>query len=82
MEKFVLFCYFSAGIYDDPGCSSTKLTHAVLVVGYSADKKGNAYWIVKNSWGKRWGQKGYIWMAKNKSNMCGIATAASYPTLK
>ena len=34
------------GIYYDAFCSSTKLDHAVLLVGY-----GSENYIVKNSWG-------------------------------
>ncbi|GAB6027979.1 hypothetical protein CHUAL_002205 [Chamberlinius hualienensis] len=71
------------GVYVDPACNNKpdKLNHALLVVGYGTDPKGSDYWIVRNSWGVCWGNNGYILMAKNRNNMCGIATAALYPNV-
>lgn len=74
------FQFYSEGVYLEPECSSDELDHAMAAVGYDKDNKsGRGYYIVKNSWGTDWGMKGYILMAKDHKNMCGIATAASYP---
>ncbi|XP_021506128.1 procathepsin L-like [Meriones unguiculatus] len=73
------FQFYRAGVYYEPECSSTRLDHAVLVVGYGEELDGRKYWLVKNSWGKYWGLNGYIKIAKDRNNHCGIATEASYP---
>jgi len=73
------FQFYSSGIYNG-ACSSSAsaLNHGVVVVGF--ENSGSAYWIVRNSWGTSWGEKGYIRMTKGK-NICGIADAASYPVV-
>ena len=49
----------------------TKLDHGVLAVGYGPDG-----YLIKNSWGAGWGDKGYIRLARGKYNgddgQCGV----------
>jgi len=74
------FQTYHSGVYDEPKCSSWQLNHAVGCVGYGT-LDGKDFWIVRNSWGTTWGDKGYIYMSRNKKNQCGIANMGLIPKL-
>ncbi|KAK3129444.1 hypothetical protein QOZ80_6BG0479660 [Eleusine coracana subsp. coracana] len=77
------FQHYKKGVYNGP--CGTKLNHGVTVVGYGQEEGGDKYWIVKNSWGEAWGDKGYIKMRKDVAGvpegLCGIAIRPSYPVM-
>ena len=39
--------FYASGVFDTVHCSSTRLTHSMLVTGYGT-YKGKKYWLVKN----------------------------------
>jgi len=72
------FQFYHRGVLDDASCG-TNLDHGVLLVGFDTDSASSKdYWLVKNSWGKSWGDNGYIKFVRGK-NQCGLTLAASYP---
>ncbi|XP_052012923.1 cathepsin M-like isoform X2 [Apodemus sylvaticus] len=76
------FLFYKRGIYYEPKCNSSALNHGMLLVGYGflgRESDGRKYWLVKNSIGIEWGNRGYMKLAKDQGNHCGIATYALYP---
>ena len=76
------FMDYHSGVYtSDPYCGYS-LNHGVAVVGYNTSASV-PYFIVRNSWGASWGDRGYIKMAvASGSGTCGIANSSDvYPNL-
>ena len=53
---------YNSGVFSNCG---TSINHAVVAVGYTND-----YWIIRNSWGQRWGLNGYMHL--KMGNTCGV----------
>jgi hypothetical protein len=62
------------------GRSAPPAFTAVLIVGFGQTKAEPPvkYWIVKNSWGTGWGDKGYFEILRGQDK-CGIADFATIP---
>ena len=67
------FQQYHTGVINSEDCG-TYLNHAVLAVGYGTKGDGQAYYLVKNSWGTGWGEQGYVLIANNGDGkgICGI----------
>ena len=69
------FFSYGGGIYG--GCSSYQdVAHAVTMVGYTRDA-----WKVKNSWGRYWGEGGYVRFSRSRKNNCRLADFAKFPVV-
>ncbi|BFF98755.1 cathepsin L1 [Drosophila madeirensis] len=75
------FMNYKRGVLREPHCRSERRTlrHAMLLVGFGTDPQWGEYWLIKNSFGPSWGIDGYLQLARNAGNMCGIASIPQYP---
>jgi len=67
--------FYRGGVLNPRSCNPRALNHGVLAVGFGNDG-GKDFWLVKNSWGTRWGEKGYFRIIRDKG-ACGLDTAVS-----
>ncbi|CAH0545770.1 unnamed protein product [Brassicogethes aeneus] len=70
---------YSSGIFTDSTCNKNRQNHEMVVIGYGTEADTD-YWIVRNSWGESWGEKGYFRVIAGR-NLCGIASTSVYPAL-
>lgn len=69
------FQLYRGGIYDNPRCPQ-QVDHVVQLIGYGTEN-GRDYWLIKNSWGSRWGDGG-IGKILRGVNQCGIVSDNSW----
>jgi len=64
--------HYKSGIANPLLCSDWP-DHALVLVGYGYDlkKSEDEYWLIKNSWGPKWGEQGYLRL-RRKHNKCGV----------
>lgn len=67
------FAMYSGGIYVGDQCIPNYMNHAVGLVGYGTENNVD-YWIVRNSFGVKWGEDGYVRMIRNDGNRCNVAS--------
>lgn len=77
------FSSYGGGIYN--ACSSTSTNHMVTIEGWqddpTLDRYGGGYWIMRNSWGEDWGEKGYmriVYQSKRGAKCNGIGKVGAY----
>lgn len=64
-----LFQAYRGGVFSEN--ASGEVNHAITLVGWDDSKQA---WLIKNSWGTDWGEKGYMWI-RYGSNQVGQAAA-------
>jgi C1A family cysteine protease len=62
------FQAYKSGVFDEFASVSgaNDVNHAITIVGWDDNKKA---YLVKNSWGPNWGDKGYIWVEYGSNNI-------------
>lgn len=72
------FMQYKSGIYHHTAALSWNpweiTNHVVVIVGYGSEN-GQAYWIVKNSWGASWGENGFFRIRRGNDE-CSIESIA------
>jgi C1A family cysteine protease len=67
-----VFQTYTSGVLTGSACG-TSIDHAVIAVGYGTDATYGAYYLVRNSWGTSWGEKGYVRIGQaSGAGVCGI----------
>jgi hypothetical protein len=71
-ESVANFRAYRGGVFDGCVAGGPSIAgHAMAVVGYGREN-GVDYWLMKNSWGTDWGERGFMKMRRGVQ-ACGLA---------
>ena len=68
---------YTGGILANAKAHCNTPNHAVLAVGWGVEN-GKKYWVIKNTWGASWGEKGYIRVTRGDDCISANAFSAVY----
>ena len=68
--------FYSRGIMSNCGHNYGSTSHVVVLTGFGVSNSGTPYWVVRNSWGPKWGVYGGYFFIERNVNMCGVADKA------
>jgi len=63
---------YEEGVFDGCNMEDPVINHAVVAVGYGTDDEHGDYFIVRNSWGPKYGLRGYIHVKRDGEATCGV----------
>ncbi|MDD2716093.1 MAG: C1 family peptidase [Candidatus Wallbacteria bacterium] len=69
------FQYYSSGVYNH---NYTKINHAIILVGWDDTMGKKGCWILRNSWGSSWGDKGYMYIEYGCSKVGNDVVCLTY----
>ena len=78
MQTYSDLWVYRYGIYQHTEGNFVSI-HSVEIVGYGTES-GRDYWVIKNSWGQDWGERGYFRIIRG-TNHCGIEDDVIAPIL-
>ncbi|MBL8208307.1 MAG: tetratricopeptide repeat protein, partial [Blastocatellia bacterium] len=68
------FAVYKSGVFN--ANNNRSVNHVVVLIGWDDSKQA---WLVKNSWGKGWGEDGFAWI-RYESNNIGLFAAWIQPS--
>jgi len=59
------FPYYRSGVYKHQASAQVRGDHAVKLIGFGVEGS-TKYWLAQNSWGNKWGEKGFFRIARGE----------------